>query len=354
MFSERGNVACSPSLAVIYNSFSHRVLSVLFVFDENCEDELESSVRKVGEFADYHEDVTFFIVGSTSKECESLKLLQARTKLPKVFLFNRFKDFSSMSLDMDNLGKVSTELDIAKRLFSINTDTVVLSSKFPKTHHISEEGIKRVKSAKEANWLIQCRLTPIVFLKNINTDSYYLFEQLSKDYYQFQFIELNCTKSKSLVQTKLIVHYFDESVTKKEFSFDNEKDREKAVHFVRHLKELMLRKIETLTHSLQNIGTISSLLEVENLLQNFEVVVVLVYSAENDNNFYQTFTEIKRSFANALFVTLDVDGLSGDKKNVYAQTHYIKVFVENVRIIYCLDSEKDEFVEFLNVIMGNE
>ena len=216
----------------------------------------------------------------------------------------------------------------------MNTNKVVLSSKFPKTHHISEEGIKRVKSAKEANWLIQCRVTPIVFLKNINTDSYYLFEQLSKDCYQFQFIELNCTKSKSLVQTKLIVHYFDESVTKKEFSFDNEKDREKAVHFVRHLKELMLRKIETLTHSLQNIGTISSLLEVENLLQNFEVVVVLVYSAENDNNFYQTFTEIKRSFANALFATLDVDGVSGDKKKLLRSETLYKSCKREVYLLF--------------------
>ena len=106
----------------------------------------------------------------------------------------------------------------------------------------------------------------------------------------------------------------DKSYTKKEFSFDNEKDREEAVHFVQHLKEIMLKKIETVTHSLQNIGTISSLFEVENLLQNFEVIVVLVYSAKNDNNFYQIFTEIKRSFANALFATLDVDGVSGDKK----------------------------------------
>ena len=160
-------------------------------------------------------------------------------------------------------------------------------------------------------------MTPIVFLKNINTDSYDLFEQLSKDYYQFHFIELNYSKSKGLVKTKVIVHYFDKSVTKKEYNFDNEKDREEAVYFVRNLKELMLKKIKTVTHIFQNIGTIRSLLEVENLLQNFEVIVVLVYSAKNDNNFYQIFTEIKRSFANALFATLDVDGVSGDKKKTF-------------------------------------
>ena len=86
----------------------------MFVFDEICEDKLDSFVKKVEEFADFNENVTFFIVGSTSEACESLKLLQARTKLPKVFLFNRSKNFSSMNFDIDNFEKVSTELDTAK------------------------------------------------------------------------------------------------------------------------------------------------------------------------------------------------------------------------------------------------
>ena len=86
----------------------------MFVCDENCEEELNSFVKKIEEFAGFHENVTFFIVDSTSEACGSLKLVQTRTKLTKVFFFNRSKDFSSMGFDIDNFEKVSTELDTAK------------------------------------------------------------------------------------------------------------------------------------------------------------------------------------------------------------------------------------------------